>query len=409
MELNRVVITGVGTVTPFGKGVEHLMAGIREGRSAVRYMEEWKEYKGLRTLVGAPAELKDEKKIPRQKRRSMSPMSIFAVQAAEEAVADAGLNLRQMPPHRVGCVVGSTMGSAQSINEFFEKFLPEKDFIEASAMAFFKAMGHTTAVNVAQYFDLSGYVMSPAAACASALQAIGEGYNMLRLGVQDVILCGGAEELHPTVSGIFDSLFATSHKYNNEPQKTPRPFDADRDGLVCGEGSGILVLETYENAVSRGAPIYAEISGFNITGDVEHLSRLNEEPMKHCVKEALKEAGVAPGEVDYINAHATATLQGDQAEASVLADIFGNSVPVSSLKGYIGHTLAASGAIELIATLKMMREGVVYPGLNLDNVDPACRGIYHPQKPVKKELKTIVKNCFAFGGVNTAMVCKKTD
>jgi len=409
VKLNRVVITGVGAVTPFGNGVEPLMSGISEGRSAVRYMESWKEYKGLRTFVGAPVELKDEKKIPRQIRRSMSPMSIFAVQATEEALDNANLKLSDLSMYRVGTVVGSTMGSSHSINNFFESMLPDKNLQNASAMAFFKAMGHTASVNLALYFRLGGYVMSTAAACASALQAIGTGYNLLRLGLQDVMLCGGAEELHPTVSGVFDTLYATSYKYNETPQKTPRPFDADRDGLVCGEGSGILVLETYDHAIARGADIYAEILGFNTTGEVEHLSQMNMKPMKYCMQEAMNEAGIDSKEVDYISAHATATLQGDTAEAKVIAEIFGDSVPVSSLKGHMGHTLAASGAIELVATLMMMREGVVYPTLNLENVDPECRGVFHPTKPIQKEINTIVKNCFAFGGINSALVCRKIN
>ncbi|MDH5678926.1 MAG: beta-ketoacyl-[acyl-carrier-protein] synthase family protein [Nitrospinota bacterium] len=403
----RVVITGVGAISPLGGGVEALMSGIADGKSAVRYLESWKEYKGLRTYMGAPARLENENKIPRQKRRSMGVMSIFAVQAAEEAVADAGLDLSKTSPHRVGSIIGSTMGSAISINSFFEQMLPDKTLAEVPAMLFFKGMGHSAAVNVAQYFGLTGYIMATAAACASGLQAIGTGYNLLRLGVQDVILCGGTEELHPTASGVFDNLFATSTKYADTPHKTPRPFDIDRDGIICGEGSGMVVLETLEHAQARGARVYAEIRGFNITGDVSHLSQLNTGSMKHCISQTLQEASIAPDEVDYINAHATATLQGDEAEASAIADLFGDSVPVSSLKGYFGHTLAASGAIELIATLKMMEAGIVYPGLNLDNIDPKCQGIYHPRKAENRQLDTIVKNCFAFGGVNTSMVCRR--
>lgn len=407
MQLKRVVITGVGVVSPFGNGLNALMDGIEKGRSAVCYMEGWDQYIGLRSHVGAPAEIRDEKKIPRQQRRSMGRMSIFAAQAAEQAVADSGIHLADVSSWRVGCIIGSTMGSSKSINDVFAMILPEKDISQLGSATFFQCMSHTATVNVAQYLGLNGYIMATSAACASAVQAIGTGYDLIRLGKQDILLCGGAEELHPTVTGSFDVLFATSDKYNQTPQKTPRPFDKDRDGLVCGEGSGILVLEEHERAVSRNARIYAEIIGYSTSGNGFHVSQSDKEPMSHCMREAIKDAGIVPEDVDYINAHATATLQGDKEEAEAIRGLFGDSVPVSSLKGYIGHTLGASGAIELIATLFMMEKGIVYPTLNLDNISPECQGINHVTKAIRKNVDVILKNCFAFGGINTALVCKK--
>lgn len=407
MQLNRVVITGCGAVTPLGNDVVSLMAGIRQGRSGVRIMEGWDQYSGLRSLVGAPAELKDEKKIPRQKRRSMSPMSIFSVQASEQAISDARIRLSDMSADRIGSIVGSTMGSTQSINTFFETIMPGKKINEVPSMLFFKCMSHSASVNVAQYFGLRGYVMATSAACASSLQAIGTGYHLLRLGVQDMLLCGGAEELHPTVTGTFDILNATSAGYNDAPAKTPRPFDADRDGLVCGEGSGIVVMETYDHAFARGADIYAEIIGYHTSGSSDHISQSNKDAMLQCLKTAMAQAGLDPGDIDYINAHATGTIQGDREEAAAIAEYFGDQVPVSSLKGGLGHTLGASGAIELIAVLMMMKEGVVYPTLNLENVAPDCQGVHHVQKQMKKNLTHVLKNGFAFGGVNCVLVLKK--
>ena len=407
MTLKRVVITGIGVVSPFGNGVGPLMSGLAEGRSAVRRMEGWEEYIGLQSLVGATVEMQDEKRIPRQKRRSMGRMSIFAAQAADEALADAGINLAEEDLWRTGCIVGSTMGSAKSINDTFELMLPDKDLSRLNSTMFFQCMSHTAAVNVAQYLGLTGSVMAPAAACASALHAIGTGYDLIRLGRQDILLCGGAEELHPTVTGSFDILFATSTRFNDRPQLTPRPFDRDRDGLVCGEGSGILVLEEYERAVRRNAKIYAEVSGFCTTANGQHVSQSNMASMVTCIEGAMKDAGVNAAEVDYINAHATATLQGDQEEAEAIREIFGAGVPVSSLKGYFGHTLGAAGAIELAASLRMMEQGVIYPTLNLENVAPDCQGIQHVIKPLEKKMNTILKNGFAFGGINAALVCRK--
>jgi 3-oxoacyl-[acyl-carrier-protein] synthase II len=209
------------------------------------------------------------------------------------------------------------------------------------------------------------------------------------------------------VTGSFDILFATSTKYNDNPQKTPRPFDRDRDGLVCGEGSGILVLEEYERAVRRNATIYAEVTGFSTTANGLHVSQSNRDSMITCIRQALDDSGMRVEEVDYINAHATATLQGDQEEAEAIREIFGASVPVSCLKGYIGHTLGAAGAIELAATLKMMEEGIIYPTHNLENVSQDCEGILHVMKPIRKQLNSVLKNGFAFGGINAALVCKK--
>jgi 3-oxoacyl-[acyl-carrier-protein] synthase II len=408
MTLNRVVITGLGAVSPFGNGVPDLMKGIREGRSSVRRMEGWERYAGLRSLVGAPADMRDEKRIPRQKRRSMGRMSVFAAQAADEALADAGVVLADEDPRRIGCVIGSTMGSAKSINDAFELMLPDKDLGRLNSTMFFQCMSHTAAVNVAQYLELGGVVMAPAAACASALHALGAGFDQIRLGRQDLLLCGGAEELHPTVTGSFDILYATSAGYNDRPHETPRPFDSERDGLVCGEGSGILVLENYDRAVERKARIYAEIAGFSTTASGLHVSRSNRDSMIDCMRQALGEAGIRPDEVDYINAHATATVQGDREEAEAIRELFGMSAPVSGLKGYLGHTLGASGAIELAASLKMMEEGVIYPTLNLRSVSPECGGIFHVTRPLPKKVATILKNGFAFGGINAAVVCKKT-
>ncbi len=370
-------------------------------------MAGWEEYLGLQSLVGAPVDMQDEKRIPRQKRRSMGRMSIFAAQAADEALADAGITLADEDLWRIGCVVGSTMGSARSINDAFEIMLPDKDLSQLNSTMFFQCMSHTAAVNMAQYLGLNGMIVAPAAACASSLHAIGTAYDLIRLGRQDVLLCGGAEELHPTVTGSFDILFATSTKYNDTPQLTPRPFDQERDGLVCGEGSGILVLEEYDRAVARKAKIYAEVVGYSTTANGFHVSQSNKESMVACMLQALGDASLKSLEIDYINAHATATLQGDQEEAEAIGEIFGASVPVSGLKGYIGHTLGASGAIELAAALKMMERGVVYPTLNLDTVSRDCMGIQHVTEQMNRDVKTVMKSGFAFGGINAALVCRK--
>lgn len=405
--MRRVAITGLGAITPLGNSVDAFISGIERGQNATQYMPEWQKYKGLHCLVAAPAKMQDEKLIPRQNRRSMGRLSIFAVQAVEQAIRDAGIPKEELSGGRLGCIIGSTMGSAESINEAFETLIPDNDLTKLTSTKFFQCISHTAALNVAQYLGITGTVMATNAACASALQAIGAGYDLIRLGEQEIMLCGGAEGLHPTVVGSFDILFATSSTYNQTPQKTPRPFDAKRDGLVCGEGSGIVVLEDYERVKKRKAKIYAEIIGYSSYGNGNHISESNREAIVFCVREALQRAAVSPQDIDYINAHATATIQGDKEEAAAIREIFGDKVPVSSLKGNIGHTLGASGAIELIASLIMMEKNLIYPTLNLEEPDKDCQGIRHVMKPLNKEINILLKNCFAFGGINATLVCKK--
>jgi len=405
--LPRVVITGLGSVTPLGDGVDALFDNITNRVSGVKRMPEWGEYEGLRSLVAAPCKIRNEKDIPRKARRSMSPMSIMAVQSADEAIADAGLDKELLKDGRCGCVSGSTMGSAKVINQAYELVLPEKDFSKLTSMMFFKCMAHSVSANIAQYLGLTGAVMATSAACASSLQAIGTGFDLIRAGRQDIVLCGGAEEIHPTVTGIFDLLYATSVNFNDTPQLTPRPFDAKRDGLVCGEGAGVLVLEEYEHAMARGADIYAEVVGYNTVGSGAHVSQSNKEAMVRCMQGALKDANLSATKIDYVNAHATATIQGDAAECEAVNELFGDKTPVSSLKGYLGHTLGASGAIELIASLKMMKHDVILPGLNLESPANDCTGVNHLMESQNSEISYLIKNGFAFGGVNASLICKK--
>ena len=405
--MKKVVITGLGCISPFGNNVETLIDGFDNGLSAVKKFDEWSKYNGLQSLVGAPARLENVKAIPRKKRRSMGRLSIMAAQAAQEALKDAKIDELSASSNRLGCIIGSTMGGAEAMTETFETMLPDYDLSMLTSMKFFQCVSHTAAMNVAQFFGIKGNVMATSAACASSLQAIGVGIDLIRLGKQDVVLCGGSEELHPTVTGSFDILFATSTHFNDKPSETPRPFDANRDGLVCGEGCGIIVIEEYEHAVARGANIYAEIIGHNTCGSGMHVSQSNHNAMIQCLNSALAEAKISPKDVDYICAHATATIQGDAEEVKAINQLFGSETPVSSLKGNIGHTLGASGSIELIAALYMMKNGIIYPTFNLENVADDCKGIYHVKKILKKDVNVFVKNCFAFGGINATLICKK--
>lgn len=404
--MRRAVITGMGAVCAIGRDIPSILDGLKHGRSGVRRMEQWSSYKGLNCQVGAPAELTGEKLIPRQNRRSMGRMGIFTVQAAEQAVADAALDRALLTTGRAGSIVGSTMGGGEAISEAFEIMVPTKDISDLPPMKFFQCVAHTASLNLAQHFSIRGSVMATSAACSSGLQAIGTAADLIRLGRQDIVLAGGAEELHATVAASFDVLFATSTHFNDDPSRTPRPFDRDRDGLVCGEGSGIVVVEEYEHAMRRGARILAEIAGYATTASGLHVSQSNGESIIECMTGAMAEAGVDPTGIDYISAHATATQQGDQEEVAAIRRLFGDRVPVSGLKGYIGHTLGASGAVELIMSLAMMKNGTIYPTRNLENLASDCEGIYHVREPLERKIRTVLKNCFAFGGISTCLVCR---
>jgi 3-oxoacyl-[acyl-carrier-protein] synthase II len=408
--MRRVVITGTGSISALGNSMEELINSIEQKICGTKKMETWHQYKGLQSLVGAPANLPDIKVIPRKMRRSMGRMSLLATFAAIEALESATISKDTISNNkRYGCVAGSTMGSAEALNDTFETMLPDHDLTLLKSMGFFQSISHTVSMNLAQYFGITGSVIANSAACASSLQALGTGFDLIKHNTQDIVLCGGAEELHPTVTGSFDILFATSVKYNDTPQKTPRPFDKDRDGLVCGEGAGIIILEELEHAKNRGAKILAEVKGYNTCGSGNHISHSDRKAMIQCMESALDDAGVKPSDIDFVNAHATATLQGDNEEAAAIHSVFGSKTAVNSFKGYLGHTLGASGSIELSIAVDMMNKNIIYPTLNLDNVDESCKMLNHVKTKLNKKMAYILKNCFAFGGINASIILKKYE
>ncbi|MCP4106694.1 MAG: beta-ketoacyl-[acyl-carrier-protein] synthase family protein [Desulfobacteraceae bacterium] len=405
--MRRVVITGTGSISALGNSMEELMKSIELQMCGTKQMKAWKEYKGLQSLVGAPAEMPDILFIPRKLRRSMGRMSLLSVFAVNEALESAGIEKDTIANKRYGCVAGSTMGSAHALNDAFEIMFPDHDLTLLTSMSFFQCVSHTVSMNIAQYLGIKGTVIATSAACASSLQAIGTGFDLIRHNRQDIVLCGGAEELHPTVTGSFDILFAASAKFNTTPEKTPRPFDKNRDGLVCGEGAGMIVLEELEHAKNRGAAILAEVTGYNTCGSGTHISQSNRHAMVQCMNSALSDAGLKSENIDFVNAHATGTLQGDQEEANAVFEVFGSKVPVNSLKGYIGHTLGASGAIELAVAIDMMNKNIIFPTLNLDDIDSDCSMINHVKEKTEKNIDIILKNCFAFGGINASIILEK--
>ena len=407
MSRQRVVITGFGAVTPFGCGVPLMWESLLEGRSAVRHCPALAEVKGLRTTVAASVPEIDTQSIDRKKRRYMSKMSIYATIAANEAIKMAGLTPEQYSNNRAGVCVGSTTGSTVETENLFHNVLKPGSIEGMKSTHFFKIMNSSCAANLAQVLGIRGRLMAPSAACATATVAIGMAAETIAYGKQDMMICGGADELHVITIGVFDTLDASSRNYNNSPEITPRPFDRDRDGIVCGEGAGLVVLESLEHALARKANILGEICGFAVNSSPDDIANPGPESMVQCMMTAIQESGFGTEQFGYLNAHATGTIRGDVAECQAVEKVFGRAMPVSSLKGHMGHTMAACGGLEVIATLLMMRNGLLLPTKNLQYPDDVCGRLNLLTTIQKHQVEVAISNNFALGGVNSAIVMRR--
>lgn len=407
MPLNRVVITGTGAVSPFGLGVSPLVESVWQNRSGVCLMPEWQNIRGMTSHVAAPVpEFNARDLLPRSVRRTMGNMAIYATIAAQEAAKQAGLDQNFLSSGSVGVAIGSTTGSPQIYEDFYRSFLPEMSIEDQKSGGFFKIMSHSCAANVCLALGINGEQWTPASACTSSSQAIGLGYLLIKSGRQSAMLCGGADEVHSSVTIVFDVMKAAS-RVHEEPLVTPRPFDLKRDGVVCGGGSGVLVLESLESAKARGAKIHAEVIGFGHVNDCKHMANPHESSMERAMRNAISESGVNISEIDYVNAHATGTLLGDIAESRAIHAVVGGKTPVSSFKGHIGHTLGAAGGLETILLLAMLDRQELVPTLHLVQPDPDCAAVNFVRSIASHSLNTVIKNNFALGGVNTSLVLRR--
>lgn len=405
--LRRVVVTGIGGVSALGRDWASIKQGLLSYENAVVRMADWERYEELNTKLAAPiVGYTPPKHWTRKQLRSLGPVSQMCVEAAEAALADAGLlGDAHIKDGRMGVACGSSTGSPKDICDISQLVLTG-DSAQFNANTYVRIMPHTTAANLSIFFGLTGRLIPTSSACASGNQGIGYAYEAIKYGMIDMMLAGGGEELCVSEAFVFDSLYATSLR-NNAPKTAPSPYDADRDGLVIGEGAGIMVLEEYEMAKARGAHIYAEIVGFACTSDGTHVTRPERETMRRCIQMALDSAQIPASEVGYVNGHGTATEQGDIAETLATADVFGH-VPLSSQKSYLGHTLGACGALESWFSIQMMNEGWFAPTLNLNTIDPRCGEVDYIVKQARAiETEYVVNNNFAFGGVNSSLVFKR--
>ncbi len=409
--MNRVVVTGMVGLCSLGQDWKTVRDALLAGRNGTVLMPDWERMGGMRTRLGAPVpDFEIPSDWPRKKTRSMGRDSAMATRATELALADAGLaGSAALGDGRTGIAYGSTAGSPGALDEWAEKFYKRESLSGIGANQYIRFMSHTCAANLAQFFGLRGRVIPTISACTSGSQGLGYGYEAIKFGQQQIMVAGGAEELGLIDAAIFDILFAASER-NDEPKATPRPFDRDRDGLVCSEGACTFILEEYEHAKARGARIHAEILGFATNCDGRHITNPDAEGMETVMRLGLESAGLEAADIGYVNMHGTATEVGDIAESQATAAVFGAAVPVSTLKSYLGHALGACGSIEAWLTIEMMREGWFSPNLNLENLDPRCAPLdYIRGEPRRLDVDVVMSNNFAFGGVNTSLVFRRGD
>ena len=404
----RVVVTGRGVLSPLGHDWPSVLAWLKTGRNAVRRYDDWARYKGLNTLLGVPAQdFELPEHYTRKTTRSMGRVALLATRASELALADAGLlGDPLLKSGKVGISYGSSAGTPASMSDF-GRMLAEFNTQYINATTYIRMMAHTAPVNMGVFFGITGRIVTTSSACTSGSQGIGYAYEAIKAGKQVAMLAGGSEELDVTATTVFDTLFATSND-NDAPQTTPRPFDASRNGLVIGEGACTLVLEDLEHALARGATIHAEIVGYGTNSDGQHVTQPNASTMAQAMRLALDDAGLPPDAIGYVNAHGTATEHGDIAETTATHAVFGERMPISSLKSYVGHMLGACGAFEAWMSIEMMRAGWFAPTLNLAEVDPRCGQLdFITGQGRELQAEYVMSNNFAFGGINTSLVFRR--
>jgi 3-oxoacyl-[acyl-carrier-protein] synthase II len=403
--MRRVVVTGIGIASPLGCDLAEASARLRANDHGMTAMPEWEAIGHFSPRVAAPVNVPKALEVSHKAARTMGRVATLATVASTIAIRDAAISDDELTDGTVGLAYGSTNGSSRANEEWVRKLMAQNGFRGMTSTTYLKFMSHTTAANLAIHFGIRGRVICTSAACVSATQAIGHGFETIGAGLADVMVCGGSEELHFTHAAVFDMLYAASKAFNTTPELTPRPFDQRRDGLVVGEGAGTLVLEDYDRARRLGKKIYAEILGFGTNCDGTHVTNPSSDGMRGSMELALKSARCGPETIDYVNAHATGTLVGDVAESQATHQLFGDRVPVSSLKGNLGHTLGACGAIELAFSISMLREGWIAATRNLEVVDPQCAPLDYVMGEARTaKLSRVMCNKFAFGGINTSVV-----
>ena len=401
---NRVVITGMGIYSCIGTSLEEVQASLYEGRSGIIYDAERKKYGYRSALTGAVPAPQLKELLGRRERISMGEESEYAYMATLEAMATARIDADYLKTHEVGILYGND-SVAESVILTNDRIREKQDTTLVGSGAVFRTMNSTVTMNLSTLFALRGVNMTISAACASGSHAVGLGYLLLQSGMQEMILCGGAQETNKYSMGSFDGLGVFSMR-EDTPERASRPFDASRDGLVPSGGAATLVLETYESAQRRGAPILAEVVGYGFSSNGGHISTPNVEGPAQAMARALANASMQASQIDYINAHATSTPIGDANEAKAIHQIFGSQTPVSSTKSMTGHECWMAGASEIIYSILMMQHDFIAPNINIERLDEDSQKLNIITHTQERPIRAFLSNSFGFGGTNSALVVK---
>ncbi|MDR9435967.1 MAG: beta-ketoacyl-ACP synthase I [Thiohalophilus sp.] len=406
MPLRRVAITGLGIVSSIGNNREEVTDSLRQGRSGIRFNPEYADL-GFRSQIDGPIDLNLDEMIDRKLKRFMGDGAAFNYLAMEQAIADAGLEESDISNPRSGLIVGSGGPSTQNIVQAAD-ILREKGVRKVGPYMVPRTMSSTNSACLATPFKIKGVNYSISSACSTSAHCIGNGYELIQMGKQDIVFAGGGEEVHWTLSVLFDAMGALSAKYNDAPETASRTYDVNRDGFVISGGGGVLVLEELEHAKARGATIYAELVGYGATSDGFDMVQPSGEGAVRCMQQALQEVKEP---VDYINAHGTSTPVGDIRELEAVKEVFGDNMPaIASTKSLTGHALGAAGVNEAIYSLLMMQESFLAASANIQELDPGAEGY-----PIVRErqddanINCVMSNSFGFGGTNATLVFQRYD
>ena len=406
MTERRVVVTGLGIVSSIGNNKKEVEASLREGRSGIVASEVYAEM-GFRSQVHGALNIDLKELIDRKVKRFMGDGAAYNYIAMQEAIEDAGLDESQVSNVRTGLIVGSGGPSTENI-VLAADTMREKGVKRVGPYMVTRGMSSTNSACLATPFKIKGVNYSITSACSTSAHCIGNAMEQIQLGKQDIVFAGGGEELHWTLSVLFDGMGAMSSKYNETPEKASRAFDANRDGFVISGGGGVLVMEEYEHAKARGAKIYAEIVGYGATSDGYDMVAPSGEGAQRCMQQALDTVPEG-SKVTYINAHGTSTPVGDVRELEAIKEVFGNDMPhIASTKSLTGHALGAAGVNEAIYSLIMQEGGFITASANIDELDPAAEGYPIVREHIDNaEFDCVMSNSFGFGGTNASLVFKK--
>lgn len=409
---HRVVVTGMGVVTALGQDLDTLWDNLVQGKSGISRVEAFDVSEYPTQIAASVKDFNPEDYVDRKEARKMDRFVQFATAAAVNAMKDSGLNIaEQADPERVGVMIGSGIGGLGTWEDQ-HNILLEKGPKRVSPFFIPMMIANMASGHVSILFGAKGPNTTAVTACATGTHSIGDSYKLIQRGDADVMICGGAEAtIRPTGMAGFCSMRAMSTR-NDEPEKASRPFDLERDGFVMGEGAGVLILESLEHALKRGAKIYGEIIGYGLSGDAHHMTEPDPNGPERCMKMAIRDAGIAPEEVDYINAHGTSTPVGDRSETIAIKRAFGDhayKLAVSSTKSMTGHLLGAAGGVEGVICGLTLQHGVIPPTINLEHPDPECDLDYVPNEARRADVRVTMSNSFGFGGHNATIIMKKYE